>query len=117
MTIAREEIFGPVLSVISYNDIDDAVEIANDTVYGLAAYVSGKDTKTMQDISRRLRSGQVHINHGSAGTDAPFGGYKQSGNGREKAEWGLSDFLETKAIMGSCQGKAHPNYSVRLSGR
>ena len=101
MTIAREEIFGPVLSVISYNDIDDAVEIANDTVYGLAAYVSGKDTKTMQDISRRLRSGQVHINHGSAGTDAPFGGYKQSGNGREKAEWGLSDFLETKAIMGS----------------
>ena len=101
MTIAREEIFGPVLSVISYGDIDEAVDIANDTEYGLAAYVSGKDSKAMTEVGRRLRAGQVHINYGTAGVDAPFGGYKQSGNGREKAEWGLEDFLEVKAIMGA----------------
>ena len=100
MTIAREEIFGPVLSIIKYEDEDDAVEIANDTEYGLAAYVSGKDTDRMVAIGRRLRAGQIHINYGSAGANAPFGGYKQSGNGREKAEWGLAEFLEVKAIMG-----------------
>ena len=101
MTIAREEIFGPVLAVISYGDVDEAVEIANDTDYGLAAYVTGKDTKAMTEIGRRLRAGQIHLNYGSAGTNAPFGGYKQSGNGREKAEWGLAEFLEVKAIMGA----------------
>ena len=101
MTIAREEIFGPVLAVISYNDLDDAVAIANDTDYGLAAYVTGKDTDTITEIGRRLRAGQIHLNYGSAGANAPFGGYKQSGNGREKAEWGLGEFLEIKAIMGS----------------
>ena len=101
MTIAREEIFGPVLSVITYDDIDDAVAIANDTEYGLAAYVSGQDTEQLTAIARRLRAGQVHINYGSGGADAPFGGYKQSGNGREKAEWGLEEFLEVKAIMGA----------------
>ena len=100
MRIAREEIFGPVLSVISYKDDDDAVAIANDTEYGLAAYVTGKDTDHLVAIGRRLRAGQIHLNYGSAGPDAPFGGYKQSGNGREKAEWGLAEFLEVKAIMG-----------------
>ena len=100
MTIAQEEIFGPVLAVISYDDLDHAVDIANDTEYGLAAYVSGEDKDQIMAISRRLRAGQIHVNHGSGGADAPFGGYKKSGNGREKAEWGLSEFLETKAIMG-----------------
>jgi len=101
MTIAREEIFGPVLSIISYDDLDDAVEIANDTVYGLAAYVTGEDKTTLVDVARRLRAGQVHLNYGSGGADAPFGGYKQSGNGREKAEWGFEDYLEVKAILGA----------------
>jgi len=101
MTIAREEIFGPVLSLITYDSIDDAVAIANDTNYGLAAYVSGQDKDKLTAIARRLRAGQVHINYGSGGADAPFGGYKQSGNGREKAEWGLEEFLEVKAIMGA----------------
>ena len=101
MTIAQEEIFGPVLSMITYDDIDDAVSIANDTEYGLAAYVSGQNKNELTSIARRLRAGQVHINYGSGGADAPFGGYKQSGNGREKAEWGLEEFLEVKAILGA----------------
>ena len=101
MTIAREEIFGPVLSMITYDSVDEAVSIANDTDYGLAAYVSGQDKDELTSIARRLRAGQVHINYGSGGADAPFGGYKQSGNGREKAEWGLEEFLEVKAILGA----------------
>ena len=101
MTISKEEIFGPVLSILTYEDIDDAVAIANDTEYGLAAYVSGEDKETLTSIARRLRAGQIHINYGSGGPDAPFGGYKQSGNGREKAEWGLEEFLEVKAIVGA----------------
>ena len=101
MTISKEEIFGPVLSMLTYKNIDDAVAIANDTEYGLAAYVSGKDKETLTSIARRLRAGQIHVNYGSGGADAPFGGYKQSGNGREKAEWGLEEFLEVKAIMGA----------------
>ncbi|MCE2517651.1 MAG: aldehyde dehydrogenase family protein [Alphaproteobacteria bacterium] len=101
MTIAQEEIFGPVLSIIAYDDVDNAVEIANDTVYGLAAYVSGADKDDMVSIARRLRAGQIHLNYGGGGADAPFGGYKQSGNGREKAEWGLEDYLEVKAVLGA----------------
>ena len=101
MAISKEEIFGPVLSMLTYENIDDAVAIANDTEYGLAAYVSGEDKETLTSIARRLRAGQIHVNYGSGGADAPFGGYKQSGNGREKAEWGLEDFLEVKAIMGA----------------
>ena len=101
MTIAREEVFGPVLAIIAYDDIDEAIAIANDTDYGLAAYVSGQNKDILTTIARQLRAGQVHINYGSGGADAPFGGYKQSGNGREKAEWGLEEFLEVKAIMGS----------------
>ena len=101
MAISKEEIFGPVLSMLTYDNIDDAVAIANDTEYGLAAYVSGEDKETLTSIARRLRAGQIHVNYGSGGADAPFGGYKQSGNGREKAEWGLEEFLEVKAIMGA----------------
>ena len=101
MAISKEEIFGPVLSILTYKNIDDAVAIANDTEYGLAAYVSGEDKETLTSIARRLRAGQIHVNYGSGGADAPFGGYKQSGNGREKAEWGLEEFLEVKAIMGA----------------
>ena len=101
MAISKEEIFGPVLSMLTYENIDDAVAIANDTEYGLAAYVSGEDKETLTTIARRLRAGQIHVNYGSGGADAPFGGYKQSGNGREKAEWGLEEFLEVKAIMGA----------------
>ena len=100
MTIAREEIFGPVLAVLSYDSIEDAISIANDTDYGLAAYVTGQDTEKALKLARALRAGQVSINYGSSGPLAPFGGYKQSGNGREKAEWGLGEFLEVKAIMG-----------------
>ena len=101
MVIAKEEIFGPVLSIIPYDDIEHAVSIANDTVYGLAAYVTGEDQKKCLEVARELRAGQISLNYGSSGPSAPFGGYKQSGNGREKAEWGLDEFLEIKAIMGS----------------
>ncbi len=100
MTIEREEIFGPVLSVISYDDDDDAVAIANDTVYGLAAYVQSQDVGHARDVAKRLRAGQVSINYPDWDTFAPFGGYKQSGNGREYADWAIHDFLETKGIIG-----------------
>ena len=100
MEIAQEEIFGPVLSIIPYNSEDEAIKIANDTQYGLSAYITGENSEKLREIGRKIRAGQVHINYGSGGTNAPFGGFKQSGNGREKAEWGLEEFLETKAIMG-----------------
>ena len=99
MVIAKEEIFGPVLVIIPYDDLEEAISIANDTIYGLAAYVTGEDQEKCLEISRELRAGQISINYGSSGPSAPFGGYKQSGNGREKAEWGLTEFLEVKAIM------------------
>ena len=100
MEIAREEIFGPVLAIIPYKSDLDAVDIANDTEYGLAAYVSGENKEKLLFFARSLNAGQVHLNYISGGSDAPFGGFKQSGNGREKAEWGLDEFLEVKAIMG-----------------
>ncbi|MDI7860627.1 aldehyde dehydrogenase family protein [Rhizobiaceae bacterium n13] len=100
MTIAREEIFGPVLSVISYEDDDDAVRIANDTVYGLAAYVQSRDIEHARQIAARMRAGSVYLNYPEWDTHAPFGGYKQSGNGREYADWGIHDFLEIKGIVG-----------------
>ena len=99
MTIAREEIFGPVLVLIGYEDDDDAVRIANDTPYGLSGYVSGS-TERARDIARRLRTGNVHLNGAGPDFDAPFGGYKQSGNGREWGALGFEEFLETKAILG-----------------
>jgi aldehyde dehydrogenase (NAD+) len=99
MTIAREEIFGPVLVMIGYEDEDDAVRIANDTDYGLSGYISG-DPDRARAIARRIRTGNVHLNGAPGAMDAPFGGYKQSGNGREWGEFGFEEFLETKAILG-----------------
>jgi aldehyde dehydrogenase (NAD+) len=100
MSVEREEIFGPVLSVVSYSDDDDAVKIANDTVYGLAAYVQSEDVDHARKVAGRLRAGQININYPEWDTFAPFGGYKQSGNGREYADWAIHDFLETKGIIG-----------------
>jgi aldehyde dehydrogenase (NAD+) len=100
MTIAREEIFGPVLTIIGYQDDDDAVSIANDTDYGLSGYVSG-EPEHAQSIARKLRTGNVHINGAGPDFSAPFGGYKQSGNGREWGIEGFEEFLETKAMMGA----------------
>jgi len=100
MTVEREEIFGPVLSVISYENEDEAVKIANDTVYGLAGYVQSKDIERARKIAAQIRAGQVSINYPDWDTHAPFGGYKQSGNGREYADWGIHDFLEVKGIVG-----------------
>ncbi|MEN9553140.1 MAG: hypothetical protein RLY24_735, partial [Actinomycetota bacterium] len=99
MTIAQEEIFGPVLSIIPYDTIDDAVDIANDTVYGLAGAVFAKDKETGIAIARRLRTGQVTVNGGAFNPNAPFGGYKQSGVGRELGEYGFEEFLEIKSLQ------------------
>ena len=99
MTIAREEIFGPVLSILGYESLDQAVAIGNDTEYGLAGYVNGADLAKARDVARRIRAGQVSINGGSDMT-APFGGYKMSGNGREWGDFAFHEFLETKAILG-----------------
>lgn len=101
MTIAREEIFGPVLSMIPYQDLEEAIRIANDTVYGLSGYVYGANKEQAMAVARRLRTGMVHLNGAGGDVFAPFGGYKQSGNGREWGAHGIEDFLETKAIMGS----------------
>jgi len=99
MTIAQEEIFGPVLSLIGYKDEEDAVRIANDTVYGLSAYISGSAERA-KAVASKLRAGNVHLNGAGVNPGAPFGGYKQSGNGREFSVWGLEEFLETKAVIG-----------------
>jgi aldehyde dehydrogenase (NAD+) len=99
MTIAREEIFGPVLVLIPYEDEDDAVRIANDTVYGLAGGVWSGDQERAERVARRLRAGQVEVNGGRFDPAAPFGGYKQSGNGRENGKFGLEEFLEAKALF------------------
>ena len=100
MTIAREEIFGPVISIIPYEDEDDAIRIANDTPYGLASYLSSSDMERARRVATRLRAGMVHINNASIDAGAPFGGYKQSGNGREWGSHGLEEFLEVKSISG-----------------
>ena len=100
MTIAREEIFGPVLTMIPFDTEEEAVEIANDTDYGLAAYFSTSDNERAQRVARELRAGMVRLNGASHGYAAPFGGYKQSGNGREWGEFGFDDFLEIKAVTG-----------------
>ncbi|RAY16311.1 aldehyde dehydrogenase family protein [Actinomadura craniellae] len=99
MTIAREEIFGPVATILGYEDLDHAVEIANDTEYGLAGYVAGTDLEQARAVARRIRSGWVVVN-GGFDFDCPFGGYKKSGNGREWGEFGFHDYLETKGILG-----------------
>ena len=100
MRIAREEIFGPVLSIISYEDEDEAVRIANDTVYGLAAYVQSQNIDHARAVAKRMRAGSVYLNYPDWDTFAPFGGYKQSGNGREYADWAIHDFLEIKGVVG-----------------
>ena len=99
MAIAREEIFGPVLAVLAYDDVDQAVAIANASAYGLAAYVQGPQALA-RSVGRRLRVGQVNLNDPAWDVHAPFGGYKQSGNGREYADWGLHHFCELKALVG-----------------
>jgi acyl-CoA reductase-like NAD-dependent aldehyde dehydrogenase len=98
-TIAQEEIFGPVLSIITYQDEDDAVRIANDTIYGLAGGVWSKDEARAQRVARRMRAGQIDINGGPFNMNAPFGGFKQSGHGREAGKYGLEEFLEYKSLQ------------------
>jgi aldehyde dehydrogenase (NAD+) len=100
MTIAREEIFGPVLCILPYQTEDEAVKIANDTPYGLAAYVWSKDNVRARRVGNRIRAGQVALNGASGDMKTPFGGFKMSGNGREYGEFGLRDFLEVKAVIG-----------------
>lgn len=100
MTIASEEIFGPVLSIIAYEDEEDAIRIANDTVYGLAAYVQSTNMERARKVASRMRAGSVYLNYPDWDTMASFGGYKQSGNGREYADFGIHDFLEIKSVVG-----------------
>jgi acyl-CoA reductase-like NAD-dependent aldehyde dehydrogenase len=100
MTIAREEIFGPVLSIMPYADETQAIEMANDSAYGLSGAVWSADLDRARRVAGRLRTGQVFINGAGFDIDAPFGGYKQSGNGRERSRYGLAEFLEIKAVMG-----------------
>jgi aldehyde dehydrogenase (NAD+) len=100
MTIAREEIFGPVLCIIPYDTEEDAVRIGNDTPYGLSGYVASGDPDRAFRVASRLRTGNVHLNGATVDYAAPFGGYKQSGNGREWGEFGFEEFLEVKAVMG-----------------
>ena len=100
MTIAREEIFGPVLVVIPYDTEEDAIRMANDTPYGLSGYVQSADLDRARRVAARLRTGMVHLNGAGPDFAAPFGGYKQSGNGREWGDYGFREFLEVKAVMG-----------------
>jgi len=100
MRIAREEIFGPVLSILTYKDEAEAVRLANDSPYGLNAYVQSGSIENARRVARQMRAGQVFINAAAPDRAAPFGGYKQSGNGREWGNWGLEEFLEVKALMG-----------------
>ena len=100
MTIAKEEIFGPVLAILGYDGVDQAIAMGNDTEYGLAAYVSGNDASEVRAVAAKLRAGQVNLNGASPDLMAPFGGYKMSGNGREWGDHAFGEFLETKAILG-----------------
>ncbi|HVL19289.1 MAG TPA: aldehyde dehydrogenase family protein, partial [Gemmatimonadales bacterium] len=100
MRIAQEEIFGPVLCIIPYDTVEEAVAIANDTVYGLGAHVQGGDMDVARDVASRIRAGQVHLNYPAWDPHAPFGGFKQSGNGREYGIEGMREYLEVKSILG-----------------
>ena len=100
ITIYHEEIFGPVLSIMPFDSEDHAVELANDTNYGLTNYVQSEDDAKRNRVARRLRSGMVEMNGLPRSSGSPFGGYKQSGNGREGGIWGLEDFLEVKSVSG-----------------
>ncbi|AXF25509.1 aldehyde dehydrogenase family protein [Burkholderia pyrrocinia] len=100
MTIARQEIFGPVLAILPYDTVEEAIAIANDTVYGLGAHVQGTDDALVRAVAARIRSGQVHLNYPAWDPQAPFGGYKQSGNGREYGIEGMEEYMEVKSILG-----------------
>ena len=100
MTVAKEEIFGPVVSILGYETVDEAVTVGNDTEYGLAAYISGTDMTKIREVASKLRAGQVSINGGGGDMTAPFGGYKMSGNGREWGDHGFTEYLEIKAVLG-----------------
>jgi aldehyde dehydrogenase (NAD+) len=100
MTIAREEIFGPVIAILPYKSEEEVIHLANETIYGLAAYVQSADIGHARAVASQMRAGNVHLNYPAGDTAAPFGGYKQSGNGREYGKWGLEEFLETKAVIG-----------------
>ena len=100
MRIAQEEIFGPVLTILPYDDVDEAVALANDTIFGLGGHVHGADMERARGVARRIRTGQVHLNNPAWDPHAPFGGYKRSGNGREYGEFGFEEYLEVKAILG-----------------
>jgi aldehyde dehydrogenase (NAD+) len=106
MTIAKEEIFGPVVSILGYDNVDQAVRIGNDTEYGLAAYISGTDMDKVRKVASQLRAGQVSLNGGGGDLMAPFGGYKMSGNGREWGDHAFAEFLETKAVLGYAPAQA-----------
>ncbi|RME63815.1 MAG: aldehyde dehydrogenase family protein, partial [Alphaproteobacteria bacterium] len=101
MAIARQEIFGPVLSIMTYRDVEDAIAIANDSDYGLSGAVWSANRQRAYDVAARLRTGMVHINGAGLDSAAPFGGYKQSGNGREWGKYGLQEFLELKSVYGA----------------
>ncbi|MPV54888.1 aldehyde dehydrogenase family protein [Burkholderia sp. HI2761] len=100
MAIAQQEIFGPVLAILPYDTVDEAVAIANDTVYGLGAHVQGTDKERARAVAARIRAGQVHLNYPAWDPQAPFGGYKQSGNGREYGVEGMEEYMEVKSILG-----------------
>jgi aldehyde dehydrogenase (NAD+) len=100
MTIAREEIFGPVLSILPYDTEEQVIRMANDTVYGLSGYVQSGDIDHARRVAAQLRTGNVHLNGAGPDFAAPFGGFKQSGNGREWGVFGFEEFLEVKAVMG-----------------
>ncbi|WP_257348259.1 aldehyde dehydrogenase family protein [Pseudalkalibacillus decolorationis] len=100
MIIAQEEIFGPVMSILTYENLDEAIEIANDTIYGLAGYVIGEDEVTVDRVASSIRAGRITVNQAPADFSAPFGGYKQSGFGREWGDYGIEEYLEIKAVVG-----------------
>jgi aldehyde dehydrogenase (NAD+) len=100
MRIARDEVFGPVLSIMSYDSEDEAIEIANDTPFGLAGFVQSRDRIRARSVANRIRAGRVYLNGAAFDRSLPFGGYKQSGNGREFGVFGFEEYLEVKAIIG-----------------
>jgi aldehyde dehydrogenase (NAD+) len=100
MRVAKEEIFGPVISILSYKTDEEVIAEANNTVYGLASYIQSGSRARAQQVAKKMRSGNVYINYPNSDIGAPFGGYKQSGNGREWGKWGLEEFLENKGIVG-----------------
>jgi aldehyde dehydrogenase (NAD+) len=100
MTIAKEEIFGPVLSVMNYETEADAIKIANNTSYGLAGYIQAGDIEQARKVGKKIRAGRIYLNGAPANSHVPFGGYKQSGNGREHGVFGFEEYLEVKAMLG-----------------